>query len=121
MKKILWGFIVLSAFSAFIQPAMADHDPVLGDNGQPGSATQRLLGIINRVINLMMGLLIALAVIFIIYAGYLYLTAAGEGEQYETAKRIIWYAAIAIAVALLSKGIVFIVGELVGADLGNVL
>lgn len=116
MRKIIYDICLIVILGLAIQPVFA-----MTDYGYPGSATQQLVEIINRIINWMMGLLIGLAVIFIIYAGYIYLTAAGETEPYERAKTIIWYAAIAIAVALLSKGIVFIVAELVGSDLSDVL
>lgn len=68
---------------------------------------------LNRIINRMFGLLLALAVLFIIVAAYNYLFSAGEPEKVKTATRMITYAVIAIAVAALARGIVFIVRQLI--------
>ena len=69
--------------------------------------------IIKTIINWATGLLILLAVLFIIWAAFLYLTGAGDEEKAKKAKGILIFAAVAIAVALLAQGIVFIVTKLV--------
>ena len=109
----LVGFMVVTAN---IMPAIAaDVDTfALPRTDAPGPGTQRLINIINRLTNWLLGLLITLAVVFIIYAAYLYLTAAGNEENVGKAKNVIIYAAIAIAVGLLSRVIVFLVRGLIG-------
>jgi len=79
----------------------------------PGPGTQRLINIINRLTNWLLGLLIVLASFFIIYAAYLYLTAGANPDNAKQASHIILYASIAVAVGLLSKVFVYIVQELV--------
>lgn len=71
--------------------------------------------ILNRVSNRLFGLLILLAGLFIMWAAYKYLTAGADPEAAKEAKKIIIYALIAIVIAALSKGMVYIVLQLVGA------
>ena len=79
----------------------------------PGAGSQRLITIINRLTNWLLGLLIVISSVFIIYAAYLYLTAGASPDNAKKAGQIILYASIAIGVGLLSKVFVFIVQELV--------
>lgn len=51
----------------------------------------------------------AIAVIMIIYGGVLYITAAGSEEKAKTARRLLLYACIGIAVAILAFGAQFLV------------
>lgn len=72
------------------------------------------LDIINRVIDWFFTLLLVLAVVFILWAAFKYLTAGGDEEKVGSAHKILLWAVVAIAVALLSQGLVFIVQQLVG-------
>lgn len=108
MKSKLINIVMLSGFAALLIFSFAANGAE-----PPGPATLQLFNIINTLTNFLLGLLIALSVIFIIYAAYLYLTAAGEEEQYKTAKQVILYAVIAIIVGLLSKAIVYITTALI--------
>ena len=71
--------------------------------------------ILNRISNWLFGLLILLAGLFIMWAAYKYLTAGADPESAKEAKKIIIYAIIAIVIAALSKGMVYIVLQLIGA------
>ena len=86
----------------YVQPAPVQGDPV-----------QRILGILQTVINWMLTGLIALAVIFVIIAAYNYLTAAGDEEKVKTAKNMIIYAVVAVAVGLASQILVSLATALV--------
>ena len=66
---------------------------------------QAVVGVINYILTFL-GLA---AVVFIIYAGILLVTAAGEEKNVETAKKIIIYAAVGIVIILLSYSIVNVV------------
>jgi hypothetical protein len=65
--------------------------------------------IIDKVGTFLFTALIAVAVIFIIYAAYLYLLSEGEPEKIKTALNTLVYALIAIVVALISRSLVFTV------------
>lgn len=81
--------------------------------GQSGTALGGIKGIIVTIANWMFIILLVLAVLWIIVAAYKYLFSGGSEEAVGAAHKMIIYAAIAIAVAMLSKGIVFVVQELV--------
>jgi hypothetical protein len=60
--------------------------------------------------------LIVLAVIFIIIAGFKYLTAAGDPEKVKAAGTMLIYTAVAIGVALLARAVPLIIGSFLGAS-----
>jgi hypothetical protein len=64
-----------------------------------------IIAIIQRVSNWFFSILIALAVIFLLYAAFLYLQARGAEADIEKAKNVIIYAIWAIAIAVLAAGV----------------
>ncbi len=74
---------------------------------------EEIINILERLLNWMFTLLMIVAVMFILYAAFIYLTAGGDPEKVKTASNQLIYAAVAIAVALVAQGIRFIVEQLV--------
>ena len=107
-------YFLLTTSSAFAQFTVPPSLPGPGAQVVPGPATTRLLTILNRLTNWALVFLIAISVAFIVYAAYLYLTAAGDADKAKDASRVILYAVIAIAVGLMAKVIIAIVQGLVG-------
>ncbi|MEK7512779.1 MAG: hypothetical protein AAB601_01110 [Patescibacteria group bacterium] len=68
-----------------------------------------LIRIIERVQAWLFWLLMSLAVIFILVAGYLFLQAGSSPENLKKAKNQVIYAIVAVAVAVLAKATVDIV------------
>lgn len=60
------------------------------------------------------GILLALAVIFILVAAFNFLTSGGEEEKIKKARSYITYAVVAVAVAILATGIVRLTRYLLG-------
>ena len=73
--------------------------------GEPIKDPTSLYGILNRVANWIFAVLMALAIIFVLMAAFTYLTSGG-GEEVKKAHKQLLYAAVAVAVAVLAKGIV---------------
>lgn len=65
-------------------------------------------------INWMFYILIILTIIFVLWAAFKYLTAAGDPEKVKSAGTILLYAAVAVVVAILAKGFPFIIGSIFG-------
>jgi hypothetical protein len=65
--------------------------------------------IIANIVTWITGLFFVVAILFIFYAAYLYLGAAGDPERLTKAKNQLIYSVIAIAVALLAGSVRFIV------------
>lgn len=74
---------------------------------------ERILRILNTLINWLFTLLLVVATFFIFYAAYLYLTAGGNEENVGKAKNQLIFAAVAIAVAFVAQGVRFLVEQLV--------
>lgn len=78
-------------------------------------------GIIDFVVNInnwIFSALLAVSVFFILIAAWEYVTSKG-GEGVEKAHKMILYAAVAIIVGVLSKGIVSVIAKLAGQQTIN--
>ncbi len=73
------------------------------------------VALLQTITNWMFTFLLVFAVIIFIYAAYKYLFSGGNEEGTTAAKNYLIYGVIAIAVAMMAKGITFIVAELLGA------
>lgn len=71
--------------------------------------------IIINLVNWVTGLFFVAAILFLFYAAYLYLGAAGDPERLTQAKNQLIYSVIAIAVALLASSVRFIVESVLRA------
>lgn len=60
-------------------------------------------------------IIIALAVVFIIYGGFVFLTAGGEESKIKSGKDYVLWGVIGLVVATVATGIVFVVGQFLGA------
>ena len=70
--------------------------------GSQGSIRELVL----TIVNFALGFLGLIAVLMIIYGGFLYITAGGEQEGVDKGKKILQYALIGIIIILLSFAIV---------------
>jgi cytochrome bd-type quinol oxidase subunit 2 len=74
-----------------------------------------------RIINVALGLLGALATILILYAGFKWMTAAGNEEEAKKARQILTYAVIGLAIILAAYAISsFVLTEFYKATTGDV-
>jgi len=92
----------------------------------PGGPTQppknitsigTLVTVLQTVLGWMFTIFLILAVVMIIWAAFIYLTAGGEEEKLGKAKSILIYAVVAVVVALVAAGLPNIVGSLIGSPL----
>jgi hypothetical protein len=77
-----------------------------------GDATT-IYKILGNVINIAFIILMLLAVLFVIWAAFKYLTSGGNPENVEIAQRMLMYAVIAIVIGLLAESVPMIVGTFV--------
>lgn len=76
-------------------------------------SSQTIQSIVGNAIDIILNFAGALAVLFIIYAGVLYITSSGSKDRIDTAKKTLTYAVLGIIVIVLSKFIVaFVNGNL---------
>ena len=75
--------------------------------------------VVANIIRIALGLLGIIAVVLMIYAGYLWMTAGGNDEQIGTAKKFLINTAIGLAIILSAYAIVsFVISKLIDATTG---
>ena len=82
----------------------AQNGAKLVDGG--GGSNQNLPDIITTIINVMLFIAAALAVIMIIYGGIRYITAHGDEKQVKVAKDTIVYSVTGLIIAILAYALV---------------
>jgi len=88
--------------SAALISAQDNPSEIAGATGGEGS----LRGIVLKVVNYALGFLGLVAVIMIIFGGFLYVTSAGEQEGIDKGKKILMYSIVGIVIILLSFAII---------------
>ncbi|MFH1392677.1 MAG: hypothetical protein ABIG90_03385, partial [bacterium] len=77
--------------------------------GSPITNYQQISTLISTITRWFQGIVMAIAIIMIIYGGVLYITAGGSEDQTKKAQSLLTYALIGIAVVLLAWGAEFLV------------
>ncbi|OGZ02237.1 MAG: hypothetical protein A2430_02300 [Candidatus Liptonbacteria bacterium RIFOXYC1_FULL_36_8] len=108
MKKITTFFILTILI---LSPLVAS---AIAESGITGEAPKTLnIGTtISNVTNWLLGLLIAIALLFVVYAAFLYLLGGADSGNIDKAKSILISAAVAIAIGLGAKALETIVRSL---------
>lgn len=103
-------FVFLFAASAFALETGIDYGTATG------LGTQDLRVTIMRIIQIFLGLVGLIALILTIYAGYVWMTSAGNPERIDTAKKTLRNAAIGLVIIFSAFSIVsFIIGFLINS------
>src|SRR3989344_2233772 len=109
IKKIRASLVsLLVSLILFSNSIPAYADVALETPPQPGtgpSTLQEIIESLDRILLWASRVFWILAIGFILYAGFLYLTAAGSDDRLKTAKKQLWYAVIAVAIALMATTI----------------
>lgn len=103
MKKVL-SILVLLAFLVLPLTGLADAT---------SSDEIDVMAVLNRIVDWLFAILIAVAAIAIVIAGFYFVTASGNPEQITKARNFILYALIGVMVALLARGMVVLVQKIV--------
>ncbi len=110
--------ILLFTLSTVAYAAEADLDPALGFTDRDLSATGSFdpVDIIKNITNIIVGVLVAVGVIFGVLSGYTYLTAAGDPKKVAEASKKLIYAAVGIGAGLLAKVIITALLPILGVN-----
>lgn len=109
VKKALLS-ILITALAVLPSIALAQlQSPDLQGTQLPGEAGANFTGTANWAINLLLGIVGLIAVAFIIFGGFRYVTAGGNEDAAESAKTTIKNAVIGLVVVILSAVIVNVV------------
>ena len=109
LTSALLGVFVTGAVSFFVTPIAnaISFDSTLGATF--GLGTRDLLETVINIVQWALGLLGLVAVIIIMYGGFVWMTAKGNQDKIAKAKKIIFNGLIGLAIVLLSWAIVFFV------------
>ncbi len=108
----LYGLLILSLFPIVILAQAPSGSTVTLTNYLNVSTIEDLL---SAILNILIVLATPIIIFFIIYGGYLYVTARGNPEQIKTATTALTYAIIGGVIIIGAVAIGAIIGNLVGA------
>ena len=114
-KKIVSLALVSLMFAPFLALGQSDFMPApseqlgsgLGD--QYSFSDKSIVEVVETIGSYVIGILVIVAVFYVLWAAYTFITAAGDSEKIKSARDRIMYAGIGIIVALLARGIIALV------------
>jgi hypothetical protein len=126
ISKIVLGVGILSVtLSGVLAPTMAyaqntsDKFPgadklcgtscAIGGNSEIDGSKTSIADLIIRVANFIVYILAALAVLFIVIGGLMYVTDTGNGKRAENGKKIVTQAVIGLIIAIAAGFVVFVI------------
>lgn len=116
MNKKLIGlallFIVfgLSMAGFFAQAQITTQPATL-----PNYTATQVLALVGRITNWIFTILMAVVVIMVLVAGYLFVTGGGNPDQVGKARQVLIYAMIGFAVGMIARGIIALVAVILDA------
>lgn len=113
MKKVIASLVSvgLLAAPAIVLAVDAPYQP--GVPTPPTWGQVKVMETIDTISDWLFGLLMMVAVIFIIIAGYFFVIAAGDPDKVKRARDFVLYAFIGVLVGFAAKGLVILVDRLV--------
>lgn len=120
MKKLILNLIVLLFLGLAIAPsfAAAELAPPAPQSDVTVSKSPDDISVeaaISRVTNWFFVIVLIVAVIFLLVAGFQFITAGGDPDKVNSARQNVMYAMVGVAVAVLARGIVSLVQGVLGA------
>ena len=103
MNKITFASITATALAI---PVVSLAQNLPAGITPSGTGAEPVISILNTIGDWMFGLLLAVAAIYILLAAFKFLTASGDSEKIEDAKRMLTYSVVAIVVGALTKGLI---------------
>ena len=107
MRKYLSLILLITVLVPLTVGAVTIDNPLEADDFQE---------LIDDLINIIFMLAVAIAPIMFIVAGFYFVTAAGEPEKINMAKKMILWTLIGLLVVMGAKGIIALFGEMFGVE-----
>ena len=108
MKRFIPALLLFAIPSGAVFAALVTKLP---ETAISRGGLQGIIDYINQASGWLFGILLAVVVVFLMYAAFLFLTSGGDEEKTKAAKNYIIYAVVALAVGILATGIVILVGS----------
>jgi len=116
MILLLSGFLYAHAIPSQVQLPTYQN---IGVERSPVNSADDITNVVINATKVWYTSFFIFAVIFILIAAFKYMTAQGDAEGVKTAHKMLVWSAVALAVALISVGAVFIVRSFLGGNGGG--
>lgn len=119
MKKLVKNLSYLGYMALALVPLL-----VSAQQGAPSGGPKSVddvWNLANDLFNLFFMGIMFVAVVYIVFAAYNYLTANGDPKKVDKANGMLLYAVIGVIVAVLAKNIPRIAADIVGVDFDSVI
>ncbi len=116
MTKLQKSIAVVGLLAMVLAPAISLAQTPGGVPPEPAPYVPGAGGvyaILDNIITIAFYILMLLAILFILWAAFNYLTAGGDAEKVEKAQRMLLYAVIAIVIGILARSIPWIIATFV--------
>ena len=113
MKRTLLGVI---AITLALAPIGGFVLAVSHPTGLPDLVIVGEGGVLDKVTNVLFTVLLSVAAIFIIIAGYQYVTATGDPEKLTKARQSLIYAIVGVIIAFGARGVVKLIESILVPD-----
>ena len=107
MKKAILPILAITMLIA--TPVLA----VLPAGDIPAAGSLDIWTKLKKVLNWFFNIVIIIGALYIVYAGWIYITAAGDDEKAKKGLSGLVQALIGIGIALLAKGLIYVVSQFV--------
>ncbi len=115
MKKIIILSCMIAVFALTVMPALA-LDVGLNYGTYTGLGTKDIRTGIMTIVKLLLGFLGIIAIIIMLYGGFVWMTAGGNEEKVSQAKKIITAGIIGLVIIFVSYAIAaFVIQQLIDA------
>lgn len=107
---VLLLLVPLSAFGQTCPPGqVCIENPLQTDN---------IMVVLGRILNWIFTIaVVGIGPVMYIIAGFRFITAAGDPEKINTAKKMALWTSIGLMIAIAAKGIVVLIGEILGVEI----
>jgi len=123
-KALLPVLLIIILFAITLSTTMAADDGGGGGGGgngglnieNPLGETSDITTLVENILNFLWNLAFVIAPILIVYAGYLYLSSAGNEDKVKKAQKALIWAIVGFAVILIASGVPAIIQKLLSGE-----
>ena len=115
-KKVIAAGLLVATLAIVVGAGTALAAPATPTTARPTGITTAtgFVSLVANITNWIFAFFLLFAIIFIVLAGFQFVTAGGDPAAVSQARTKLLWAAVGIGVALLSRGIPNVVGDIVG-------
>lgn len=123
ISQIFFACLLIGLYSFSFSPTLAyaqvSNTAAESVAETAGLSSSSLFSTIGTLINVFLGLLGVVFLLLVLYAGFLWMTAGGDGKQVDKAKKILINATVGLVITLSAYGIATFVVNLVSQGTGT--